>query len=188
MNDDTAIVAAVLNGNSNSFKLLVVKYERLVSHIVSRLTTTAEDREDVRQEVFLRAFRGLSGFKFESKFSTWISKIAYNTGLNHLERRGAPISIERLPEVPEQQADEAADPEEIAVNNDISTRLQDEVAQLPPVYRLALTLYHLEEFSYEEIADVMRLPMGTVKSHLFRARKLLKERLLSKYRREEIWD
>jgi RNA polymerase sigma-70 factor (ECF subfamily) len=168
--------------------LLVVKYERLVSHIVSRLITTAEDREDVCQEVFLRVFRSLSGFKFESKFSTWISRIAYNTGLNHLERRGSLIDMERLPASLEQRKDKTAGPEEIAVNNDISIRLQDEIEQLPPAYRLVLTLYHLEEFSYDEIADIMRLPMGTIKSHLFRARKLLKERLLSKYRKEEIWD
>lgn len=186
MTDDKAVIGAVLAGDRDAFRQLVVKYQRLVSHVVFRMVRGEEDREDVSQEVFLRAFRSLHSFRSESKFSTWIARIAHNTCINHLERGS------RLPTVDEPLGDGSSiasvqsNPEKKATDADIAARLSDEIEKLPSAFRIVVTLYHIEEYKYEEIADIMKQPIGTVKSHLFRARKLLKERLLVKYREEDI--
>jgi RNA polymerase sigma factor (sigma-70 family) len=187
MTDDKAIVGAVLAGDREAFKTLVVNYQRLVSHVVFRMVTGDEDREDVCQEVFLRIFRGLESFKFESKLSTWIARIAYNASVNHLVRGKSIADSDQSDGELQACAEPGHSPEIRTERSDLRTRLNAEIEQLPAIYRVAVTLYHLEECKYEEIAEIMNMPIGTVKSHLFRARRMLKERLLSKYSREEIW-
>ena len=164
-------------------------YKALVVHIVYRMIQSPEDREDICQEVFMKIYQNLAGFRFHSKLSTWIAKVAYNTSANHLGRKREILVDEYLPEIDsvDQLPGRAAGPDELTEEREISHRLEAEIEALPTVYKTILTLYHIGEMTYEEIGGVMDLPDGTVKSYLFRARKHLKARLLSKYRREDLW-
>jgi RNA polymerase sigma factor (sigma-70 family) len=145
------------------------------------------DAEDVYQDVVTRIYEGLPAFRFESKLSTWIASIAYNTCINHLQKRrellfgdvqGGCDSVERL-------VSTEPGPDGNAEHADLLERLEREIRKMPVQLRTILTLYHLEDMSYREIGDVMDLPEGTVKSYLFRARKFLRERLMAKYGRED---
>lgn len=188
MNDPKDLIKKIKAGDTTAFRALIEEYQRLVSHIVFRLVRSPKDREDICQDVFLQVYQNLGAFKFESKLSTWIARIAYNRCLNHLEKKrmplyhdvvGAETSVEAL-------AEHGGQPDQEAESRHLSDLLQHEIEQLPIQSRTIITLYHLEQMKYQEIAEVLRLPEGTVKSYLFRARKLLKQRLIEKYRIEEL--
>jgi RNA polymerase sigma-70 factor (ECF subfamily) len=186
--DSKLLVKKTLAGNKKAFESLIEHHQRLVSHVVFRMIQSPADREDICQDIFLKVYENLGGFKFESKLSTWIAKIAYNTCLNHLEKKrvllfddisGDDRSLESLP-------GNAVAPDRLAEEKQTSSLLHSEIGKLPVHYRTIITLYHLDHMSYNEIAEAMDLPGGTVKSHLFRARRLLKERLISKYQPEDL--
>jgi RNA polymerase sigma factor (sigma-70 family) len=163
-----------------------------VSHIVFRMVSHPTDREDLCQEVFIKVYLNLTGFNFESKVSTWIAQIAYNTCLNHLAKKRVPLLDDLLEnegadDAFEKFSNEAITADGAVERDDISDRVRREIAKMPVRYRVVVTMFHLDEMSYEEIADVTGMPLGTVKSHLFRARKLLKDRLIQKYQMEDIW-
>ncbi|MFQ5864597.1 MAG: RNA polymerase sigma factor [bacterium] len=168
---------------------MIEKYQRLVSHIVFRMVSNESDREDVCQDVFIKVYQNLATFQFESKISTWVAKIAYNTSINYLKKKKVPLFDDCFSE--SQSIDghlgNVTSPEEFAEDSDLAQRLQNEINKLPVHFRTILTLYHLDEMSYAEIVEIMGLPQGTVKSYLFRARKLLKNRLISKFQLEELW-
>lgn len=189
MADPRKLVEQILAGDQNSFRTLIHDYQRLVSHIVFRMVSTGPDQEDVSQEVFVKVYQHLGKFRFDSKLSTWIARIAYNTCLNFLDKKKIPLYDDLVAE--EQNYDPVAP--ELESRPDLGFEagatgaiLQKEIDRLPPVFRTVVTLYHLDQLSYVEIAEVMKMPVGTIKSHLFRARKMLKDRLLSKYQREEL--
>jgi RNA polymerase sigma-70 factor (ECF subfamily) len=188
MNDERLLVEQVLAGDKAAFERLVSRYQRLVSHIVARIAGTEGDFEDICQDVFFKVYKNLKSFHFDCKLSSWIGRIAHNTSLNHVARK-RPASFSDFTEE-EYSADSYADgqpgPVEIAEQADVANRLKVEIRKLPQAYRTALTLYHLEEMSYIEIGQIMGLPINTVKSHIFRARRMLKEKLLSVYRREDL--
>ena len=188
MTDDKALAAKILAGDRGAFRTLVERYQRLVSHIVFRMIPNDTDREDVCQEVFIKVYENLSGFRFESKISTWIAKIAYNTSVSYLEKMKThlydSISSENEPLL--ELSDNNILPDEYAEARDLSLRLAREIDRLPVLCGTILSLYHLEGMSYNEIRQIMQLPEGTVKSYLFRARKLLKKRLSISYQREEL--
>lgn len=186
--DESALVAVLRAGDRETFRLLVERFQGLVGHLVFRLVREPDEREDLCQEVFLRVYRHLPRFRGDCRLSTWIAQITYNTCLNWLQKKRVQIygrdasegtSLDDLPGA-------CPSPEEMATNQDLAERLEQEIMALPLPYRMILTLYHVQEMSYEEIGQVMGLPQGTVKSYLFRARRRLKERLLSNYRREEL--
>jgi len=188
MTDSKLIVKKILAGNKKVFETLVRQNQRLVSHVVFRMVDNRADREDICQDVFLKVYQNLGGFQFESKLSTWIAKIAYNTCLNYLEKKrvllyddisGEEHSLETVPGT-------ADGPDQLAEGKEISDLLRSEIDKMPVHYRTILTLYHLDQMSYQEIGDSMDLPEGTVKSYLFRGRKLLKERLMAKYQPEDL--
>lgn len=188
MVDEKLIIDRILSGDKEAFRSLIDGYQRLVGHIVFRMLPGSEEREDVCQEVFIKVYRNLSGFKFKSKLSTWIAKITRNTCINYLEKKRIPhyddfiLENETIEDFPGGENK----PDEIAEQRNISTILQYELDKLPLRYRTVLTLYHLDEMNYAEIAEIMELPEGTVKSHLFRGRKYLRERVLAKYSKEEL--
>lgn len=177
MIDDKALVAQVLSGDQQAFRVLIKHHERLVSHMIGRLIYKAEDREELCQDVFLKVYEKLNEFTFQSKLSTWIATIAYRHGINHLRKRK--INISDLPE------DETHIERFIAVDDaseNLSEAQLDEIVlmlveKLPPQYKAILTLYHVQEMSYPEIVEITGLPEGTVKNYLFRARQLLKEKV-----------
>jgi RNA polymerase sigma-70 factor (ECF subfamily) len=187
--EDRELVDRVCDGDQQAFRTLVERYQRLVFHIVGRLLSDRQDQEDVCQEVFLRVYKHLGGFKREAKLSTWIGTIAYNSAATFLSRSRShgseqQISVEKLQE---QLPAPGQTPAAAAETGERAEMLRAEIDRLPPEYGVVVALFHLEEMRYEEIAGIMKLPLGTIKSHLFRARKMLKERLTARYRREEIW-
>lgn len=190
MTQARSLVAKIVSGNKRAFQSLIVEYQRLVSHIVFRMISNQADQEDICQDVFVKVYQNLKEFQFESKLSTWIAKITYNTCINFLEKKRTPLFDDLTSEghsLDNCSADHTLQ-DESAVQNDLSFRLRAEIERMPVHFRTILTLYHLDEMSYNEISEIMHLPEGTVKSYLFRARRLLKEKLLSKYQKEELWN
>jgi RNA polymerase sigma-70 factor (ECF subfamily) len=189
LDDDRNLVRRVLDGRRDAFEHLIDRYKALVVHVVYRMVPNTEDREDICQEVFMKIYGSLVSFRFESKLSTWIARVAYNTCMNHLDKKRELLLGEYRPDL--ETLDElpggTEQPDRTAEDRDIGLRLRAEIEGLPAAYRTILTLYHLEQMSYKEIGEIMDMPKGTVKSHLFRARKLLRTRLLSQYRVKDLW-
>jgi RNA polymerase sigma-70 factor, ECF subfamily len=171
--DDGDLVALTLQGHSEAFATLVERYDRAVYHLAYRTLHDVEEARDATQEAFFKAFRSLRTFKQGSKFSTWIFAITYHACCDRLNRRRHYASDE-LPE----RADTAPGPEQRVIALDEASRLRAAIDALPEKYRTVVTLFHLQGRQYEEIASVLGLPMGTVKTHLFRAKEQLR-RLLS---------
>jgi RNA polymerase sigma-70 factor (ECF subfamily) len=171
--DDQALVASALGGRSEAFGTLVERYDHAVYHLAFRTLRDREEARDATQEAFFKAYRSLRTFKPGAKFSTWIFAIAYHGCCDRLARRKR-YSNEEMPD----RADPSAGPESQAIANDESSRLRAAIEALPEKYRTAITLYHLQVRQYDEIAQVLGMPMGTVKTHLFRAKEQLR-RILS---------
>ncbi len=188
MNSDREVINNILNGNKDAFRILMERYQKLVCYIVFKMIRNPQEQQDISQEVFLKIYRNLNRFKFNSKLSTWIAQIAYNTCLDELNRRKVDIDdnvrIEENFSISGKQAPQS--PQEYIETNNTFGILMEEIDKLPPKFGVVLSLFHLQEMSYEEIAIVMDLPEGTVKSYLFRGRKMLKKRLESQYQREEL--
>lgn len=184
MTDDRSLVAGILRGEEPAFRSLIRQHERLVAHMVGRLVKGDEDRQEVCQDVFLRVYEKLPEFTFQSKLSTWIATIAYRHAINHLRKRR--MMFEEFPEDERwvERFVEKQDPGQILDEKEEEARVLEFVGQLPAAYRTVLTLYHLDGLSYEEIARVMEMPEGTVKSYLFRGRNLLKEKLTRHFKDE----
>ena len=176
MPDERELIHNVLRGDLNAFGLLVTRYEKLVFSVLSRMTDNQEDVKDISQDVFIKVYKNLGSFKFQSKLSTWIAKIAYLTAINDRKKwRG-----KHAGPMPEETAEiefSGPDPASLVIQKDVSSYLTKLVEQLPLQYKTVLTLYHIHEFSYLEIGQVTGLPEGTVKGYLFRARRLLKEKV-----------
>ena len=170
--DDGQLVAMTLGGNAEAFATLVARYDRAVYHLAYRTLHDVEEARDVAQEAFFKAFRSLKTFKPEARFSTWIFSITYHACCDRLNRRKR-YSSDEMPE----RADPSPGPERQAIALDESRRLRAAIDDLPEKYRTVITLYHLQGKQYDEIAAVLGLPMGTVKTHLFRAKEHLRKLL-----------
>jgi RNA polymerase sigma-70 factor, ECF subfamily len=167
--DDQTLVAQTLSGRTEAFGTLVERYDRAVYHLAYRTLRDQEESRDVAQEAFFKAYRSLRTFKPGAKFSTWLFAITYHACCDRLSRRRR-YANEELPE----RADASPGPESEAIANDEAHRLRNAIAVLPEKYRTVITLYHLQGRQYEEIAQVLGVPMGTVKTHLFRAKEQLR--------------
>lgn len=170
--DDQTLVAQALAGRSEAFGTLVERYDRAVYHLAYRTLHEREEARDAAQEAFFKAYRSLHTFRPGAKFSTWLFAIAYHGCCDRLARRKR-FSNEELPE----RADASAGPEAEAIAGDEAARLRRAIAALPEKYRTVITLYHLQGRQYDEIAAVLGVPMGTVKTHLFRAKEHLRRML-----------
>lgn len=169
---DQDLITGTLDGRGTDFEVLVGRYERAVYNLALRMLRNPEDAKDATQEAFFKAFRSLRTFKTGAKFSTWILAIAYNASCDRLSKRRRYANTE-LPE----RADPGPGPAEEAEREDEAQRLRRAVDALPDKYRAVITLYHLQGKQYDEIATILGVPMGTVKTHLFRAKDLLRKRL-----------
>lgn len=185
MNEEEIIVRRILEGEERAFQELIRMHERLVYHMISRLVDKEEDREDLCQEVFLKVYRKLPGFRFQSRLSTWIATIAYRLALNHLKKTKKRRTSE-LDDFSYKVEDNNKLADHHLDQNNIRQQVHLMIRQLPEHYRSVLTLYHLEDMPYAEIAQVCDMPEGTVKNYIFRARKLLKEKLEKIYKKEEL--
>jgi len=178
--DEQARVRAVLDRKPGAFEALVRDYQKLCWHIVFRMVGNPDDARDLCQETFLRVHRQLHQFRFECPLKSWIGRVAYSIALRHLERRRASrvISFDDGDEgVLESLADESFDLETASADEEHAVRLRQAVDSLPPVPRMLVTLYHLEELPISEIASITAMSEGTIKSHLFRARLNLRDAL-----------
>ena len=175
--NDAELVQQVLNGNNNAFRFLVAKHQRLVAHIVGRIVQQEEDLEDVCQEVFIKVFRKIKYFRGDSRLSTWIAKVAYNTSISYIRRRKQiENSYDEQPLLIAAEKDESLN-QKVVEREEAKKYLTQFIEKLPVQYKTVLTLFHLEEFSYREIEEITGMPEGTIKSYLSRARKLLKVQL-----------
>lgn len=181
MTDDQQLIKRIIEGDMQAFKLLIKRNERLVAHMVAKIVSIEEDREELCQDVFLKVYDKLETFNYQSRLSTWIATIAYRTSLNHLQKKKIITGIDDE-EMLQTQLDRLTDshtPETVRMDQDMKSYIVGLVDQLPMQYRTVITLFHLEEMTYPEIAEITGMPTGTVKNYLFRGRKLLKEKLVS---------
>ena len=173
--DDSELIGQILSGNMNAFTFLVNRYQKLVIHIAGRLIQRQDELEDVCQDVFLKVYQNLGKYRNECKLSTWIATIAYNTGINYLRKykKGDEVNPDDSVALPNLTDFKSADYEQ----TDLHKYIREQIELLPVHYRTVLTLYHLDEFSYQEIEQITGMHEGTVKSYLYRAKALLKEKL-----------
>ena len=180
---DEQLVERVQRGDKNAFNLLVRKYQHKVVNLVARYVNNPGDVPDVAQEAFIKAYRALPTFRGESAFYTWLYRIAVNTAKNYLTSQG------RRPPSSDVEADEAeyygggealqevATPENLALTDEIKRTVFAAIEALPEDLRTAITLREMEGLSYEEIAELMNCPVGTVRSRIFRAREAIDKKL-----------
>ncbi|WP_074408034.1 RNA polymerase sigma factor [Aquimarina megaterium] len=191
---DRGLIKRVLDGDSSAFEAIISNTKGLVIQIIYKMVRNHEDRKDLAQEVYLKVYDKLGGFRFNSKLSTWIATITYNTCLNYLKKKKIPIlDIDKNEE--KELWERISTNTFYCFDNQIETYIFKKersqiltlaIEKLPPVYKTLITLYHNEELSYSEITDITGLPEGTVKNYLYRARKKLKENLSLNYKKEEL--
>jgi RNA polymerase sigma-70 factor (ECF subfamily) len=181
---DQVLVERVQAGDKQAYGLLVAKYQRKLLRLVSRLVRDQAEAEDVTQEAFIKAYRALAGFRGDSAFYTWLYRIGVNTAKNWLVANGrrAPTSTELDNEDAENfgESDLLKDvdtPERLLMTKQIGETVNDAMAELPEELRTAISLREVDGLSYEEIAQVMDCPIGTVRSRIFRAREAIAVKL-----------
>ena len=177
---DQQLVARAQRGEKHAFELLVAKYQRKLARLIGRLVRDPAEVEDVAQEAFIKAYRALPQFRGESAFYTWLYRIGVNSAKNFLMNQGrrAPTSTEKDAEEAEtfEEAEQLRDnntPESILMSRQVAQTVNGAMARLPEELRTAITLREIEGMSYDEIADVMNCPIGTVRSRIFRAREAI---------------
>lgn len=176
MINEKEIIPLIIKGDKKAFSLLVDEYQKLIFHVARRMLQNNGDIEDVCQEVFVKIYKNIGSFAYKSKLSTWIARIAYLTAIDYLKKHRKSV-MTYLPEDIEEYPANYNTPEEDLNHKDVSQYLNILIAELPAQYRVVITLFHLEEFSLQEIENITGMPEGTIKNYLFRARKLLKDKL-----------
>ena len=195
---DRDLVDRVLSGETNVFGIIIKNTENLVAKIIFDMIASESDKKDIAQDVYIKAYQKLPGFKFQSKLSTWIGQICYNTCIDHLRKKKL-ILAENIFEAETDSSNDILDMMNTAQGNfdepvdtfvigkNISEIVKRKIEKLPAIYKTLISLYHKEELSYDEISTITGLPAGTVKSYLFRARRELKNDLLLNYKKEDLW-
>ncbi len=180
---DQLLVERVQRGEQSAFDLLVRKYQHRILAVIGRYIKDFSEAQDVAQETFIRAYRALGNFRGDSAFYTWVYKIAVNTAKNHL------VALGRRPPTDDVSVDDAmhfnadsqlkdrATPENELLRQEIERNVTAAVDDLPDELRMAISLREVDGLSYEEIAEVMNCPIGTVRSRIFRAREAIERRI-----------
>lgn len=181
--NDQELVERVQRGDKRAFDALVMKYQSRVVKVITRYLRDPVEALDLAQEAFIKAYRALPNFRGESAFYTWLYRIAINTAKNHVVAQG------RRPPTDDVEASEAefyegpsalkdtSTPERIVLRDEIERVVFEAIEALPEDLKTAITLRELEDMSYEEIAEVMNCPIGTVRSRIFRAREAIDKKL-----------
>jgi len=180
---DQELVLRVQQGDKSAFDLLVIKYQHKIIQLVNRYVKDHSEAQDVAQETFIKAYRALGGFRGDSAFYTWLYRIAINTAKNYLvsrSRRNSDYQIdiddaEACENAPQLQGMET--PERSLLNEEIIETIKTAIDNLPEEMRIAIMLREFEGMSYEEIAEAMDCPVGTVRSRIFRAREAIDNKL-----------
>jgi RNA polymerase sigma-70 factor (ECF subfamily) len=180
---DQALVERVQKGDKKAFDILVLKYQQRVMNILSRFVRDPAEVQDLAQETFIKAYRALATFRGDSAFYTWVYRIAINTAKNFIVAQG------RRPPRDDVEASEAeqyagadglqeqASPERVLLKDEIAEMVFNTIDELPDDLKMAITLREIEGLSYDEIAETMSCPIGTVRSRIFRAREAIDEKL-----------
>ncbi len=181
--EDKRLIGLALSGDEKAYESLLNKYRNLVFSIMLKMARNKQEAEDLTQEAFMKAFSSLATFNDEFAFSTWLMKIASNNCIDFLRKRKLrTYSIHE----PVQYKDEKIEidipdrdptPEKTLIQSERSRMIEETIQALPERYRYVIILRHKEEKSYEEIAEIMNLPLGTVKAQIFRAREILNKNL-----------
>jgi RNA polymerase sigma-70 factor (ECF subfamily) len=181
---DRELVERAQRGDKRAFELLVDKYQRRLGRLLSRFIRDPAEVEDVMQEAFIKAYRALPAFRGDSAFYTWLYRIGINTAKNYLAAMGrrAPTSTDVEAEEAEGHEDgerlrDLNTPENVLLSREIAETVNSTIESLPEELRTAIQLREIEGMSYEEIANIMGCPIGTVRSRIFRAREAVAERL-----------
>jgi RNA polymerase sigma-70 factor (ECF subfamily) len=183
---DTELVVRALSGREDGFEELVRRYQRPIVAYVYRMVGDYDAALDLAQEVFIKVYNSLGRYRPEFKFSTWIYRIAHNAAIDHLRRQGASRTEEMEVEGAEGTtfekplASKAPTPEQETERGERRAEIEEVVAQLSPAYRELIVLRHSHDLSYDEIAEVTSLPLGTVKNRIFRAREAMRELLVAR--------
>ena len=182
--DDRGLVTRILAGDRDRFTELVSRYEKRVINYVYRITHRYEDAHDLAQDIFVKVYLALDRYDPKYQFSTWLFRIAQNSAIDALRKKSLPevplsrpVSDEEGGTKEREFADDGISPYRALKNKQLSAAIDKAVLELPPDYRELIQLRHFAELSYEEIASMKKLPLGTVKNKLFRARNLLKDAL-----------
>lgn len=184
---DAQLVARAVAGEQRAYELLVIKYQRRITRLVAHMVRDAELAQDVAQETFIRAWRALHQFRGEAQFSTWLHRIAVNTAKRALMNRArSPVLTEAALQAGreddetspvERESISETTPESELAAREIAAAVQDALSALPEDLRRAITLREIEGLSYEDIAQTMNCPIGTVRSRIFRAREAISARI-----------
>jgi len=175
--NETDLLKQVKNGNPDAFRFLISDYKKLVLHLVGRVISQSDDIEDVCQDVFLKVFREIKKFRGDSKLSTWIATIAYNTSISFVKSKSRK-GEKYMEEIGLAEKRWLADDHVLhSENEELQALLMRMIEKLPVQYRTVITLFYLDEFSYREIRQITGMPEGTVKSYLSRAKNLLKQKI-----------
>ena len=181
---DRQLVEAALANAPGAFERLVREHQALCWHIIYRMVRHPEDARELCQETFLRVYRHLGQYRYESALKSWIGRVAYTVALRYLERkRIAVLDVGEDEDTidPLENLSDGFDLESAYADSEASARLHKAIEALPPLQRTLLTLYHLDELPIDEIAGITGLAAGTIKSHLFRTRLRLREQLETAY-------
>ena len=170
--EDRAIAAQIVSGQKELFRLLIKKYERAVYGMGMSFFHNAEDASDFTQEVFLKTFRNLSRFEGRSRFSTWLYRIAYNTAINNVTRKKDYHSL-----VEDELVAGNDTPERKLLKELAQDAIREAITELPERFRICVDLFFFYDRSYQEIEAITGYPVNTIKSHVFRAKKILREKL-----------
>jgi RNA polymerase sigma-70 factor (ECF subfamily) len=181
--DDASLVIRGLSGDESGYAGLLARHRNRVFGLALRMVQNADDAGDIAQEAFVKAFQSLPSFDLTKSFGAWIAKITANLCIDHYRRRrlalvslDAPLHSERG-ERPWEFPDQRPDPEEVLTLAESERRLDGLVNSLPPRYRIVVLLRYKEDLAYEEIAETLAIPLGTVKARLHRAHHMLKRKL-----------
>jgi len=187
--EDSALVAGLCAGDETAYELLIQRFEQPVYSLVSRLLDDPADAADVTQEVFLKVFRKVSGFRAESSLKTWIYRIAVNEARNQrrwfVRHKGKEVGLESETDAQGPQewlSDPGRSPYQTALDQETQTLIEAALTKVSPNYRAAVVLREVEGLSYEEIAEVLEISLGTVKSRILRGRESLRRHLLDRLR------
>lgn len=176
--DENELVKRVCMGETQLFRLLIERHQQHIFNLCYRMLRQFEEADDATQDTFLKAYRSLKQFRGDARLKTWLCRIARNECLNRLRHENmASLDQQLTTDYSFQIADSTPSPLELIEQQETQSIVHEAINKLPHQYRLVITLFHLNGLSYEEISQVMEIPMGTVKTHIFRARELLKSKL-----------
>jgi len=182
---DDLLIARALKGDQKAYESLLVRHRKAIFHVVTKIVRNPDEAQDLVQETFMKAFNALASYRSEYRFSTWLYKIAANCAIDFVrKKRIEALSLDRPIQTKDGQVefelpDRTWDPERNLVRKQKLKSIDEAIDSLPDKYREVIIYRHKDDKSYEEIADILGTPVGTVKARIFRARELLKKKLKS---------